>query len=700
MLLNAIAAKPLSHLLFGKVSWRVFSTLDEFIALSFSVLLLMSLFYVLLRLYEETLAKRAKRFSRQSFLEGGWKLTVKLLIGGVIVFVLTLSLSASDWVKKVQYFLDQPSRFYGGRETNDSIGIVFVYSEGKSHEWYFNTMHRICSGLRDAGAKAVLVPLPPRFTPRESNAKSLERISKLGLTVFAIPPVETGEYAVSHPMNNKVGLDWGVTSVGKHQLPSGIWPYPRFYPLAFRETNQGDRVPDAAIQIVRKFLGEGKEIAISTEGQSFKIGRFQIGLYTDESAPIFNRLNQWSGSMIRISGNENSNSLEYFPWPGGDRMLKTNALSKFKEKIVVIDPGETIAPFLEFGFTYSMIIHQILREYSVTPLDRWTFYLVAAFILVAIAMFWLYRPWIASLVLIFLTVGQGFLYSWMNSHFGLVVEAVPLFITGVFSIGMFVFVRVNHERSMLHVAEKHRALQELQTAHDMQLGLMPTSDPVISGFEISGLTKAADEVGGDFFDYVWLDEAKTRLGIAVADVSGKAMKAAMTAVLASGMVYRELGSRDTPKIILSKINKPLYVKTDKRIFTAMTFALVDSNTKTLTFSNAGQMLPLLKRKGQVQSLQVKGPRLPLGIVEDVAYEETRIQLESGDGVILYTDGIPEAMNEQQELYGFERFDSLVSALPTGLSAKEISQQVMQAMSEFTKEAVQHDDMTIVVIRVV
>jgi hypothetical protein len=249
--------------------------------------------------------------------------------------------------------------------------------------------------------------------------------------------------------------------------------------------------------------------------------------------------------------------------------------------------------------------------------------------------------------------------------------------------------------------EKARAKveAELKAAHDMQMGLMPKEDPKIDRFDISGICLPANEVGGDFFDYVWLDDVKSLLGISVADVSGKAMKAAMTAVMTSGMVYREIGTNETPKSILKKINRPMYLKTDKNVFTALSFAVINPKQKELTLSNAGQMTPLLKRGDTIRSIKVEGPRLPLGIKEEVEYDETTEQLQSGDVLFLFTDGIIEAKNNKEELWGFERMEQTVKDLPQTMNAKEMGETLIAEANKFAGTAMQQDDMTIVVMRV-
>lgn len=285
------------------------------------------------------------------------------------------------------------------------------------------------------------------------------------------------------------------------------------------------------------------------------------------------------------------------------------------------------------------------------------------------------------------------------------LQPVTLFLQLVFSVGVVTLqlsLMINdYDAACLHVLanDNARLEQELRTAHDMQMSLMPTGDPHVEGFDISGVCRPAQEVGGDYYDYVWLDRKKTRFGIVIADVSGKAMKAAMTAVMTSGMIYREIGGNGSPKIILREINRPMYLKTDRRIFTAMSFAAIDVRTKQLMFSNAGQMQPIVKRGGQLRELKAKGARLPLGIMEDVKYDEVWLKLLKGDTVLFYTDGLSEAMNERKELFGFDRIESAFRTMRQELSAKEIVGTLFAEAQEFSGSSMQHDDITIVIVKV-
>ena len=144
----------------------------------------------------------------------------------------------------------------------------------------------------------------------------------------------------------------------------------------------------------------------------------------------------------------------------------------------------------------------------------------------------------------------------------------------------------------------------------------------------------------------------------------------------------------------------MFLKTDRKIFTTMLVAVIDTTNKMLTFSNAGQTSPIFKRQGQVQQLKVEGIHFPLGMKEDVAYDETALQLQSGDTLVFYTDGFSEAMNQAKEIFGSDRMEVAIKKLLSSLSAKEIVSALFKEAEAFAGSAKQHDDMTVVVVKVV
>ena len=241
---------------------------------------------------------------------------------------------------------------------------------------------------------------------------------------------------------------------------------------------------------------------------------------------------------------------------------------------------------------------------------------------------------------------------------------------------------------------------ELQAAHDAQMSIMPQSDPQIDGFDISGVCIPANEVGGDFFDYIWLNDDSSKFMIVIGDVSGKAMTAAMTAVMASGIVNSEARKTCSVKEIMTRVNYPLYRKTEKQMFITLCLAMFDARQKKLIFSNAGLIEPLLKSDDSVKFLKALGSKHPLGMIKNNIYKENEVALKSGDILILLTDGILEAQNRGKELYGDERFINLVEKMDTSaLSAKKIKQQIITDVQQFSGKAPQHDDMAVVVVKI-
>ena len=191
--------------------------------------------------------------------------------------------------------------------------------------------------------------------------------------------------------------------------------------------------------------------------------------------------------------------------------------------------------------------------------------------------------------------------------------------------------------------EKARVLNELQKAHRMQIGLMPTHAPDLKGIDLFGTCEPAQEVGGDFFDYFWLDDEERQLGFTVMDVSGKSMEAAIISVLASGLVYSEVGSGNTPEVIFSKINYAMFKKTDKKVFTTGLLGALDLSRRKLVWANAGHMDPILIRDGKQLDLPQPARRnLPLGARPRTSYNHHELKLQSGDLWLFYTDGLSEA----------------------------------------------------------
>jgi serine phosphatase RsbU (regulator of sigma subunit) len=248
--------------------------------------------------------------------------------------------------------------------------------------------------------------------------------------------------------------------------------------------------------------------------------------------------------------------------------------------------------------------------------------------------------------------------------------------------------------------EKESLKTELKLAHDVQVSLMPKEHPRVKGFDIAGLSIPAQEVGGDHFDYAPIGGDSSKFCISVFDVSGKGMQAAMSAVFTSGAFASEVKLSSSAAEILTRLNNAVYTHSKRGHFVAFLLAALDVESKTLTFANAGQMKPLLKSNGSVQWLNSVGVNFPLGMKEDSAYGEQAVRLTSGDVLLLLTDGFTEAMNSSKEQFGTERMESFLHRLDADqTSSQKILERVTFEIERHVNGTAQHDDMTMVVVRV-
>ena len=252
----------------------------------------------------------------------------------------------------------------------------------------------------------------------------------------------------------------------------------------------------------------------------------------------------------------------------------------------------------------------------------------------------------------------------------------------------------------LERGEKESLQTELKLAHDVQLSLMPKADPVLPGFDIAGMSLPAANVGGDLFDYTPLGSQRKAFGVSVGDVSGKGMQAAMSAVFTSGALAAEALHAASPATILTRLNQGIYSHSRRGHFVAFLLAAFDAEKKVMTFANAGQTRPLLKSGATCAWLETAGVRFPLGMKEDSAYQEKVVQLHPGDVLFLLTDGFTEAMSESREVFGADRMEAVLCAPEAGAcTARELVERATKAVEMHAGEAPQHDDMTIVVVKV-
>jgi serine phosphatase RsbU (regulator of sigma subunit) len=251
------------------------------------------------------------------------------------------------------------------------------------------------------------------------------------------------------------------------------------------------------------------------------------------------------------------------------------------------------------------------------------------------------------------------------------------------------------------IAQHLRVEKEIEIARESQYKLMPVQPPKAEGIDVYGFFLPSFEVGGDYFDYVLSkdDEGHANaLTMAVVDVSGKAMRAAMPAIFTSGLLLSRMKD-ETPEKILSDVSEPIFTRTDKRTFITCAMARYDLQTKMMKVANAGHCKPILKRNGAAEFIQTPEPRFPLGINPDTKYESQEFRLKKGDVFLMYSDGLPEAVDEKGNRFGFDEVPRLLERINTeNLSANEIAQEIKRTVQKFSNYQLA-DDTTVICLKV-
>ncbi|MFQ5866248.1 MAG: SpoIIE family protein phosphatase [bacterium] len=245
--------------------------------------------------------------------------------------------------------------------------------------------------------------------------------------------------------------------------------------------------------------------------------------------------------------------------------------------------------------------------------------------------------------------------------------------------------------------ENARIWHEFNVARDMQSRMLPESYPEVTGIQISAKSTPAKEVGGDFYDFLQLENGK--LGVVIGDVSGHGVSAAMVMTAAMSAVRFAAEEKIQTDEVLSLVNTRLHKDIQKNMFVALFYGIIDPKIRRLYYTNAGQTMPMLWRQGEVKFLPqaIKSDRFPLGIVKSTLYEQLSFDLESDDILIFYTDGIVDAMNGYYDAYGFNRFSASIQN-HARLEPTDMVEQLVSDLEHYCGQSNFHDDITIVILK--
>jgi serine phosphatase RsbU (regulator of sigma subunit) len=259
-------------------------------------------------------------------------------------------------------------------------------------------------------------------------------------------------------------------------------------------------------------------------------------------------------------------------------------------------------------------------------------------------------------------------------------------------------ISIENARLYKSEVEKQKIERDLDLARKIQQGLLPQCIPDMNGLDICGEMIPAMQVGGDYFDLIQISDSK--LFVVVGDVSGKGLSASLYMTKLQTMIKLSCTSDKSPKDILIDINRRIYEEMDKSSFVTITLALFDLEKQTLTFCRAGHMPVLQATNGTVQSYRTQG--LGVGIERGIVFEkslvEEKVKLSSGQIYAFFTDGVTEAMNEKNELFGDENLNKILKN-KSKASSSEVLNEIWSSIQSFRGEAEVNDDMTMVVVKV-
>jgi serine phosphatase RsbU (regulator of sigma subunit) len=255
------------------------------------------------------------------------------------------------------------------------------------------------------------------------------------------------------------------------------------------------------------------------------------------------------------------------------------------------------------------------------------------------------------------------------------------------------------ERAWLHRQEIHRQrmLEELALGRRIQLSLLPQTTPVIPGWEFAAVYRSANDVGGDYYDFLKVAGAPQRLGLVIADITDKGLPAALMMASARAILRTQAIRGRRPATVLRQANQWLMQDSRTGVFMTAFYAVLDTSNGELIYASGGHDRPLWLRAATGESQEVRVPGMILGAFPEIDLEEGRIRLEPGDALVCYTDGVTDVQNAGGDFFGVEGLQKILRARARA-GAAELLEAIVSAAREFAGEMPQPDDFTMFVVK--
>ena len=274
------------------------------------------------------------------------------------------------------------------------------------------------------------------------------------------------------------------------------------------------------------------------------------------------------------------------------------------------------------------------------------------------------------------------------------VGALGIAIAGLSTRREIVYTYESLAPHVKRIIERERVKAEIDAANRIQAALLPAEAPRLEGATVSSHYRAATEIGGDYFDF--LEQPTGEIGIAFGDVAGHGLTSGIVMSMAKSALLVQVDYDSSPRAVLDVLNDIVIRTAPKRMMMTFFFGLLNPMTQKLRFSSAGHLDPYVYRgaTGRIEALSSWG--FPLGIKRREPFREHEVSFESGDRLVLYSDGLIEAIDDDGEPFGFERFEKTILA-SGDLSAEELKKSLLNAVKKFTRNRPPEDDQTLVVV---
>lgn len=255
---------------------------------------------------------------------------------------------------------------------------------------------------------------------------------------------------------------------------------------------------------------------------------------------------------------------------------------------------------------------------------------------------------------------------------------------------------IHATRMQAELAKREQLERDLRVARQIQRSLLPAAPPNVVGLDFAIHYEPAYQIGGDFYDFIWHDQS--HLALVVGDVAGKAISAALYMARLTSELRSRAGISRTPARLLRRVNEEMVKLGDDGMFSTLVYCIYDLETRTLVFTNAGHCVPLLRRGDRVFPLHAERAHIaPIGVMPELEVGEARVQLHSGDMLVLISDGIHEARDQRGHEYGVKRLSRRIRTARGGV--EDVVKAILHDVDAHVANASQSDDMTIVAMSI-